>query len=227
MLRKLLLSLSILLGTQDLIIAQGNPKIDPKAAKPTIEDKKTADSNIASAAKPADAWNPELGILGTLALPIGEVAQVLKMGFGGKLDFNTHIPALPFLKQAAFDIRPGVFSGIALHSASASTKTGSFTTIPVVVYAEIDFTTISTSFVPYFALGSGVAMSMASSTTTETGETNKVSSIDLILYSALGSKFYFGAEKKIFLKTEVGFSMIFEQVSGMFIQGNIGAGVRL
>jgi len=218
--------------TQSILLAQGATKPAANVKPPAKGDQK----NSVAESKPAEsieatqsttAWNPELGILGGVALPIGDAGQVLNMGFGGKIDLNTHVPVLSFLKQKSFEIRPGVFSGVALHSVKSSSKTGNFMAIPFVVYAEIDFTSVSDSFVPYFALGSGATMAIANSTTIATSVANNVSSIDATLYAALGGKVYFGAEKKFFVKAEAAFFMIFETVSGMFVQGNMGAGVRL
>jgi hypothetical protein len=202
-------------------------------AQAKVEEKKGEKGNAPETGKesqPAPAqlgWSPEIGALGTVALPIGDAGTILNMGFGGKLDFNTHIPALKFLKQGGFEIRPGIFAGVQTHSVKSSTKTGSFLGIPAVVYAEVDLTNISKVLTPYVALGGGVTMASATSTTTSTGESAKVSSVDATLYGALGAKYYFGAEKRVFVKAEAAFYMIFEEVSGMFVQGNVGAGYRL
>ncbi len=199
--------------------AAGKGKPDKDAKKTEQGDPLDTSADLADpVAKQRVGWLPEFAALGTLALPIGDVATILDMGFGGRADFTTHIPAMKFLKQGGFDIRPGLLAGLQLHAVK-SAKGGNFTAMPGLIYASIELTRVSPSLRPYFALGSGVTISSASAT--------GIGSIDATLYGALGTKWFPGKEQKFFIKAEASFYMIFESVSGMFMHANIGGGYRI
>jgi hypothetical protein len=215
------LSLCLILAA--LVLPVASTMAAPRNAK--IKDKDKKDKALDSAAdlapdakKAPPTWSPEIALLGTVALPVGEAGKILDMGFGGKADITTHIPALTFLKQKSFDLRPGFFGGYQMYPVKSAAG-GNFTAMPFVLYAEVDFTTVSTAFVPYFALGAGVNMASASAT--------GVSSVDAALHGALGAKIYPGKERRFFIKAEAAFFTVFETVTGMFIQGNIGIGYKL
>lgn len=212
--------------------AKGNAAAAKNKKKP--EDKTEKGDALDSAKDLADpvkkqqlGWSPEFGVVGTAGMPFGDAGQVLNLGFGGRADFNTHIPALKFFKQHSFDIRPGFFGGVMLHSVKSDTKTGKFTALPGVLYAQLELTKVRADLRPYFAVGSGVTMSSASSTVTSTGESKSVSSVDATIYVALGMKYFLGKDQKFFIRADVSFYMIFEEVSGMFIHANVGGGYRL
>src|SRR5262245_8832425 len=80
-----------------------NPKGKDKKEQPLD----SAADRAPEAQKKTGGWSPELALLGTLALPIGDAGSILDMGFGGKADLTLNIPALRFLKQKSFDLRPG------------------------------------------------------------------------------------------------------------------------
>jgi hypothetical protein len=165
-------------------------------------------------------FEPRLGILGGLMLPVGDVGSVMKAGFGGSAFGDLAIP-LSFLSEKGLLFRGGLSLGF---SAASSENTGfdaKVGMVPIVIYADLGYA-LDFGLVPSLRIGfGGTSVSLKD----QSGGGNDASSFDATLQ--IGAAFGYSPFRDVEFQFNTGYALLFEEVNGSFVYLALGAAYRL
>jgi hypothetical protein len=165
-------------------------------------------------------FQPRLGLLGGLMLPVGEVGSVMKAGFGGSVFGDLAVP-LSFLRESGLVLRGGLMLG---YSSVSSENTGfdaKVGLVPILVYADLGYP-LDFGLTPSLRIGfGGTSVSLKD----QSGGGNDASSFDATLQ--IGAAFGYSPFKNVEFLLNTGYAILFEEVNGSFVYLTLGAAYRL
>lgn len=182
--------------------------------KPDITKDKTDESG-----EPAflEKYKPAFLLMPGVSMPSGDVAEVLDMGYGMILGASLE---LPMFKFDQLHLRIPVLTGYFAYSSKDPDITATVSMIPVVAGIEA-FYLVTPRFHLFAALNAGVSFLSMEKKTEAEGSLSE-SSIDptFIAFAGVGYALYYNIE----LFAAASYLLAFEEVSGNFMNINVGIG---
>ncbi|MDM8001621.1 MAG: hypothetical protein QUS66_01750 [Bacteroidota bacterium] len=179
-----------------------------------ITEKKTAQPGPGVVVAPGNllyTLQPEVGLMPGIILPVGKMADRIKLGGGFFVFGDVGIPKMPDIVK----LRLGLSFGFYYHTTSGTDYASSLMHLPLDAYAKLQFIA-PYGLKPYIKLGGGITPVLAGGATDMApgfiGAVGLGYTHDKIPYM----EFFF----------EAGFRMVFESIRGDYIAINVGAAYR-
>lgn len=182
--------------------------------KQELQRKKTEEASSFTA-----NYMPRAGITVGLSFATGEVGSALDKGFSLMM-FNDYLIPVK-TPVASTGLRAGLMLGYSAYSSVVTDFAADITLIPVLVYGDISYRA-EIGLAPYFRIGTGIT-----STTLTDNSGNAVkqnaSSIDGTLLIGLGTGYINENLPSVEFFIDFSYLMVFEKVTGNFINMSFGA----
>ncbi|MBN1497482.1 MAG: hypothetical protein JXA07_11970 [Spirochaetes bacterium] len=198
-------SIFILSVTLDLDEQKIDEKQQKKKERRVAEEKAVEEGGIISVIQ------PQVGLMPGVALPVGKIADRIKIGGGFYVFSDVGIPKMPDI----FKLRLGLALGFYYHTTSGTDYASSIMHLPLTPYAKFQFIA-PYGLKPYLKLGGGIIPVLAGGAS------------DMAPGLVAGVGLGYTHEKIPYLEFffEAGFMMVFESIRGDYVTINLGAAYR-
>lgn len=154
---------------------------------------------------------PEIGLLPGIALPVGRIADRIKIGGGFNVFSDVGMPGMPDI----FKLRLGLSLGFYYHTTSGTDYASAIMHLPLNAYAKFQFIA-PYGLKPYLKLGGGITPVMSGSAT----------DVAPGFIAAVGLGYTHDKLPYLEFFFEAGFMMVFESIRGDYLTINLGAAYR-